>query len=117
MLAGRATLPLSGVHCAQVPGRDPLKGALVPTLEQMKIRQRVLADFGDFALRCDSLDEVLHEACRLAADALGTDLAKIVEVVEVVEDGEEAVVKAGVGWRAGIVGKQRLPLSERTSET
>ena len=44
----------------------------MPTLEQMKNRQRVLAEFGDFALRCDDLDEVLHEACRLVADALGS---------------------------------------------
>ena len=86
----------------------------MPTLEQMRIRQRVLADFGEFALGSDSLDEVLQEACRLVADALGADLAKILEIEE---DGAAALVKAGVGWQPGIVGKQRLPFSERSSET
>ena len=83
------------------------------TLEQMKIRQRVLAEFGDFALRCDDLDEVLHEACRLVSDALDTDLAKILEIEE---GGAAALVKAGNGWRDGIVGMERLPFSERLSD-
>lgn len=86
----------------------------MPTLEQMRLRQGVLAEFGDFALRCDSLDEVLHEACRLVADALGADLAKVLEIEE---GGATALVKAGVGWRPGIVGKEQLPFSERSSET
>ena len=34
----------------------------MPTLEQMKIWQKMLADFGDFALRCNNLDDVLREA-------------------------------------------------------
>lgn len=86
----------------------------MPTLEQMKIRQRVLAEFGDFALRCDDLDEVLHEACRLVSDALDTDFAKVLEIEE---GGAAALVKAGIGWRPGIVGEERLPFSERSSET
>lgn len=83
-------------------------------MEQMEIRQRVLADFGDFALRSDSLDEVLHEACRLVAKALQADFAKVLEIEE---DGKAALVKAGVGWNLGIVGKERLLFSERSSET
>ena len=86
----------------------------MPTLEKMRTRQKVLADFGEFALRCDSLDEVLLEACRLVSDALVTDFAKVIEIVE---DGKTALVRAGVGWRPGVVGKERLPLSERSSET
>ncbi len=92
----------------------PLKGDRVPNLEKMRARQRALADFGDHALRSDSLDEVLHEACRLVADALGVDLAKILEIEE---GGEAALVKAGVGWREEqkVVGR-RLPFSDRSSE-
>lgn len=82
-------------------------------LEQMKSRQKVLADFGDFALRSESLDEVLHEACRLVSEALDADLAKVLEIEE---GGEAALVKAGVGWRPGVVGT-RLKLSDRSSET
>jgi GAF domain-containing protein len=93
----------------------PPEGGRVLNLEQMRARQRALADFGDLALRSDSLDEVLHEACRLVADALGTDLAKILEIEE---GGEAALIKAGVGWRQEqrIVGR-RVPFSDRSSET
>ena len=83
-------------------------------MEQMKIRQKVLADFGDFALRSESLDDVLSEACRLVAKALNADFAKVLEIEE---DGKAALVKAGVGWKPGIVGHERLLFSERSSET
>ncbi len=82
--------------------------------EQMVKRQKVLASFGDFALRNEDLDAVLAEACRLVGNALGTDLAKILEIDH--EKGE-LLVKAGVGWREGIVGRMRLPMGERSSET
>ncbi len=82
--------------------------------EQMVKRQKVLASFGDFALRNEDLDAVLAEGCRLVGNALGTDLAKILEIDH--EKGE-LLVKAGVGWREGIVGRMRLPMGERSSET
>ncbi len=82
--------------------------------EQMVVRQKVLADFGDFALRSENLDDILQEACRLVGDALGTDLAKVLEIEA---DGKGLLVKAGVGWRPGVVGKTRLPMGERSSET
>jgi PAS domain S-box-containing protein len=82
--------------------------------EQMMKRQHVLADFGEFALRSENLDEVLAEACRLVAEALGTIRAKILEIQE---DGQSLLVRAGVGWDPSIVGRLRLPMGERSSET
>jgi two-component sensor histidine kinase len=80
----------------------------------MLARQKALADFGEFALRSDNLDEVLHEACRIIADTLHTELAKVLEI----EHGaQEVLVRAGVGWRPGIVGHQRIPMGERSSES
>jgi PAS domain S-box-containing protein len=76
-------------------------------------RQCALADFGQFALRSEDLQKVLDEGCRLVAAALGADLAKILEI----EHGRElALVRAGVGWKPGIVGHMRLSLRERSSE-
>jgi PAS domain S-box-containing protein len=77
-------------------------------------RQRALAEFGEFALRCEDLQEILSEACRLIADALGTDFGKVVEIER---DRRTALIRAGVGWSDGIVGKTRLQLNERSSET
>ena len=85
----------------------------MPDHERMVARQRVLADFGDLALRSDDLDEVLTEACRLVGEALGTDLAKVLEI----EPNRQCLlVRAGVGWKPGVVGEKRLSMGERSSE-
>lgn len=80
---------------------------------EMMRRQRVLADFGDFVLDHEDVDEVLTESCRLVADALDTHLAKVVEIKS---DTDTGLVRAGVGWREGIVGRQRVDLGKRSSE-
>lgn len=76
-------------------------------------QQRTLARFGELALRSNSLDEILHEACRLVGGALGTDLAKVLELQE---DGRSLLVKAGVGWKPGVVGHVRVEAEESSSE-
>ena len=76
-------------------------------------RQRIFADFGDFVLDHDDLDEILNEACRLIAQALGTDFAKVIEIDCANQTG---LVRAGIGWRSGIVGNERVSLAEGTSE-
>ena len=83
-------------------------------VKQMVRRQKVLGEFGDLALRSDSLDEVLTEACRLVGEALGIRRAKILEIEQ---ESQSLLVKAGVGWRPDIVGKMRLRMDERSSET
>lgn len=76
-------------------------------------QQRVLARFGEMALASEDLDEILTEACRLVGNALGTDLAKVIEVEP---DGRTLLVRAGVGWRPGIVGQMRTDLHDPTPE-
>jgi GAF domain-containing protein len=76
-------------------------------------QQTSLAKFGELALRSNDLDEILTEACRLVGDALGTDLAKVVELQE---DGRTLLVRAGVGWHSGVVGVATIVATEGTSE-
>lgn len=81
--------------------------------ERMMERQRVLADFGEFALGSDDLQEVLTEACRLVLRGLGADFGKIMEI----QEGQDCLlVRAGIGWKPGIVGETQIPLGVRTSE-
>ncbi|CAM3231093.1 histidine kinase [Sphingomonas antarctica] len=76
-------------------------------------QQTVLARFGELALRSDDLDEILTEACRLAGEALGTDLAKVVALQD---DGQTLFVRAGVGWKPGVVGVATILAHDDTSE-
>jgi diguanylate cyclase (GGDEF)-like protein/PAS domain S-box-containing protein len=83
-------------------------------LQELLRRQTVLTRFGELALRSDNLDEILNEACRLVGEALGTHLAKVMEMRA---DGETLLVRAGVGWSAGVVGVVTLKVSDLTSES
>src|ERR1700692_1515245 len=76
-------------------------------------KQTILARFGELALRSDALDDILTEACRLVGEGLNTDLAKIVELQE---DGQTLLVRAGVGWKAGVVGEVTIRVEDDTSE-
>jgi len=75
--------------------------------------ESTLARFGELALKSDDLDEILTEACRLVGDALGTDLAKVMELQT---DGATLMVRAGVGWEPGVVGEVTIKLMDHTSE-
>ena len=81
--------------------------------EELLRRQKALGQFGEFVLDNDDLQKILHEACRLISEALGVDFAKIIEIERSSNSG---LVRAGVGWKPGIVGRERLNLSERSSE-
>ncbi|WP_338610957.1 histidine kinase dimerization/phosphoacceptor domain -containing protein (plasmid) [Pelagibacterium nitratireducens] len=85
----------------------------MPNREQYIERQKALGDFGELALRSDHLLEVLSQACHLVGRALGTNLAKILEITP---GGDQVLVKAGVGWEPGIVGSTRFPFGDKTAE-
>src|SRR5919107_4210730 len=75
-----------------------------PTREQLEARlrqQSMLADFGRRALTTDDLDVLLEEAAALAAEGLGTDMSKAMELAP---EGDVLRLRAGVGWRPGWVG-------------
>src|SRR5665213_2836728 len=93
----------------RVLGGDTESGGYVELLRQ----QTALARFGELALRSDDLEEILTEACRLAGEALGTDLAKVVELQA---DGKTLLVRAGVGWKPGVVGVATITAEHDTSE-
>ena len=81
-----------------------------PAVEATLFRQQAtLARFGELALRSQDIEEILTEACRLVAEALAVDLAKVAEVQD---EGRTWLVRAGVGWRPGIVGRLKLRIDE-----
>jgi two-component sensor histidine kinase len=78
--------------------------------EADKLRKQVstLAEFGKVALRVDDITGLLQEATRLVSDAIEIDLVKVLELLP---DGENLLVRAGVGWAPGVVGHATIPAS------
>jgi len=64
-------------------------------------QQEALAALGALALRSTDLQQVLAEAARLCASGAGVPFCKILEHRS--EHGD-LIVRAGVGWREGVVG-------------
>jgi two-component sensor histidine kinase len=72
----------------------------------LRLRHRtLLADLGTTALRGRELDPLLNEAARLVAEGMGTQFCKILEYRP--EKGT-LLVRAGIGWREGVVGNLEL---------
>lgn len=73
-----------------------------PTLRHLQ----AVAEFGQYALRETDLDALLHEACAQVAKGLGVPYAKVLEYRAAEDD---FLIRAGVGWRPGVVGSVRAP--------
>lgn len=72
--------------------------------EQLRIhakQQSVVADLGQFALEVSDLDDILNQAVQRMAETLEVEFGKILELSP---DGKEFRLRAGVGWREGLVG-------------
>jgi PAS domain S-box-containing protein len=68
-------------------------------------QQALLAELGLFVLRRPhDIDTILNHACRLCAQGLQTRLCKVAEWVT----ENRLLVRAGVGWRPGVVGTATL---------
>jgi len=71
-----------------------------------RLNQRaLLAQLGALALETSSVDALLNEATRLVAIGVDTLFSKVLELLP---GGQELLVRAGVGWRDGVVGQVRL---------
>ena len=65
-------------------------------------QQQRLAELGRIALREGGLDELLDQAAELCAKGMETELCKVLEWKP---DEDYFLVRAGVGWNDGVVGR------------
>ncbi|WP_158747518.1 sensor histidine kinase [Acidisphaera sp. L21] len=68
-------------------------------------QQELVASFGMFAFRGAELDSVLDQACEVAAKGLNTAYSKVLEYRPTTQD---FLLRNGVGWREGVVGRVAL---------
>ena len=73
---------------------------------QKRIRQQeILAELGVTALQGASFDQLLTDTARLTADGLEAEFCKVLEYIP---SENHLLVRAGVGWKPGIVGVARI---------
>ncbi|QSW99161.1 PAS domain S-box protein [Haloterrigena alkaliphila] len=82
-------------------------------LESRIHQQEVIADLGQRALEPEPLDGLLRETATAVAETLGTEYAGVFELTS---DGREAALRAGAGWRDGLVGTATVS-ADRESAT
>ena len=72
----------------------------------IRIRQQeILAELGVLALQGAPFDELLNQTARLTAEGLEAEFCKVMEYLP---GQNELLVRAGVGWDAGVIGKARV---------
>ena len=90
---------------ATAPAVAPEQGGGAAEELAYRLRQQQLtAEFGRFALRTHNVAALLQEATRVCALGLQSEFCKAMEYLP--EEGQ-FVVRAGVGWKPGVVGQAR----------
>jgi PAS domain S-box-containing protein len=64
-------------------------------------QQSALAQFSQEALAGRDVPSLMQRACELVANALDVEYAKVLQLLP---GGDDLLLKAGVGWEAGVVG-------------
>lgn len=65
-------------------------------------QQEAIAWLGEYALGCADLDSLFSETVRIVSQTLDMELCKILELLP---GGQELRLRAGVGWKPGLVGR------------
>ncbi|HVH85464.1 MAG TPA: GAF domain-containing protein, partial [Terriglobales bacterium] len=64
-------------------------------------QQAIVAELGQYALATPDLQVIMEKAVNLLADSLDVEYTKILELLP---DGKALRLRAGVGWKEGVVG-------------
>jgi two-component sensor histidine kinase len=75
------------------------------SLQQRIRQQEILAELGVVALQGRPFLELLNETVRLTADGMNVEFCKVLEYIP---RDNRLLVRAGVGWHEGIVGKATI---------
>lgn len=80
--------------------------------EKHALQQETLAGMGRSALAYERIDDVLDDIIECLASCLGVEYAKVLQLLP---SGESLLLRAGVGWRNGLVGNAKVS-TERESQ-
>ncbi len=80
-------------------------------LHSRALRQAVLAELGQRALSGLPHQELMNEAVSRSAEILGVEFCKLLEPLP---DGTALLLRAGVGWKPGLVGQTTVGMWENS---
>ncbi len=86
----------------QKPDNSSPTDPFAQSLHQRIRQQEILAELGVLALQGATFTELLDQTARLTAEGLGADFCKVLEYQP---HDNRLLVRAGVGWDDGVVGK------------
>jgi diguanylate cyclase (GGDEF)-like protein len=104
-------------HVSVLPLREeesgPIEGVFTVAREiseehQRTAQQAAVAELGVRALEGMPTAELAQRAVTAVAETLGLDLC---ELLELTDDREELLLRAGFGWEPGVAGSERVPLA------
>jgi len=96
---------VAGLSDKAGPAVAPEQGGSVAEELAYRLRQQQLtAEYGHFALRTHDTAALLQEATRVCALGLQSEFCKAMEYLP---DERQFIVRAGVGWKPGVVGYAR----------
>jgi PAS domain S-box-containing protein len=73
---------------------------------QARVRQQAaVAQVGQCALGLDDLPVLMDEACVIVAETLGLEYCKVLELLP---EGNSLLLRAGFGWKEGLVGQEKV---------
>lgn len=94
--------------------REALRAQAVTTAEMLRVvnsrhrQQQAIAELGRFALEGTGAQDLMDRACELVATTLEADR---VRVMELIPGQRQFLLRAGVGWRDGLVGSAVVPFA------
>jgi PAS domain S-box-containing protein len=88
----------------QVRAREAVERT-AEVLDTRARQQAVVARLGQIALSGRAAQELMEQAVGLVADTLAVDYCKVLELLP---DGAELLLRAGVGWSEGLVGHAKV---------
>ena len=74
-------------------------------------QQQVVMELSQYALAAGELNSLFERAVKVLADELGIEFTQILELLP---SGTELLLKAGVGWKPGLVGRARMKADLRS---
>jgi PAS domain S-box-containing protein len=115
--------PMTGLlsaHTVRMGGEDCILSSVVDITARKSAealaaararQQQAIAELGSLALAGAGLAEVMDRAVRSVARVLDVDLCKVLELSP---DGRSLALRAGVGWKDGLVGAASVPADPRS---